>query len=144
MARLLPRAGSIATTCLLFLLCGCAVRGTRTGRGYDTLEQQVCGEDRSTQAEIAVYVRDQSGQPIPGVHVHLIQADASSDVPASLTQGVTDVWGTVTLSAAGDRHYSLLVGPVGFVPEARLLRLERGCAGKISVTLRVLQVEGLS
>ncbi len=104
----------------------------------------MCGEGRSNQGDVAVRVRDQRGQPVPGVHVHLIQADASADAIASVTQGATDATGTVTLSAAGNHYYSLLVGPVGFVPETRLFLLERGCGGGITVTLRVLQVEGLS
>jgi hypothetical protein len=59
-------------------------------------------------------------------------------------QGATDTRGAVTLSAPGNRYYSLLVGPVGFVPEARLFLLEQGCTGTITVTLRVLQADGLS
>lgn len=139
------RGGALATamSCLLLLTCGCAARGTRSGRGYDTLEQRVCGE-ASTQAEVTIRVRDQDGAPIPGVHVHLLQADASADAPASVTQGTTNATGGVTLRAAGNHYYSLLVGPVGFVPEARQFLLEEGCTGTVTLTLRVLQVEGLS
>jgi hypothetical protein len=145
------RHGRLAQLTLgLFLVTSwsCALHGDASGvrvsQGYSEVDEEVCGRESAGHGQVTAIIQDEAGEPIPGVHVHLIQADAARDTAPSVAQAATDETGRVTLLGVGNRYYTVLASAVGFQPEARILLLKADCAGSIRIRLRVIRVEGLS
>jgi hypothetical protein len=138
-------AGVVASLAFLALL-GCSAHRVAAGAasvGYEVLGEENCAAPGEVGV-VTTLVRDEAGAPIPGVHVLLEEATGSRAGGRSSTDTSTDAEGNATLSVPGDHYYTLLVSALGFHPEARQLFLKSGCSGKMGITLRVIQVEGLS
>jgi len=136
-------AGALAFPALL----GCSVHRVAAGAatvGYDVLEEEKCAAPGEPAGVVTTLVRDETGSPIPGVHVLLAEATGPLAGGRATADTSTDAQGSATLSVPGERYYTLLVSALGFYPEARQLLLRSGCSGKLRVTLRVIQTEGLS
>jgi hypothetical protein len=112
-------------------------------RGYAELLNKVC-QPGGTQGQVDVMIHDSANKPIPGIRVQLVQADAKPEVTPTVVHSTTNAAGRASLTSQGNRYYTLLAGPIGFVPEARILFLPAGCTGQLELRLMVLEVEGLS
>jgi hypothetical protein len=126
---------------------GCCLHGKSSGGRlhytYTQVDEEACGLELAGQGQVTAIVQDAEGTAIPGVHVHLIQADAREQVVPTVTACATDRTGGATLLGRGDRYYTLLASALGYGPEARILLLKTGCSGSIHIRLHVVPTEGL-
>ena len=104
---------------------------------YPHLASRTC--DRTgALAAVDVIVHDAEGLAIPGAMAYLLPMQNAATSPAEKTPfGVTDSAGHVTLEGTGGRPYAVTVVLAGFLPTNRVVLLDAGCRGSLTVGLTV-------
>jgi hypothetical protein len=85
----------------------------------------------------AVTVRDELGGAIAGTVVYLLPMDGMT--PASgVISAVTDRLGRARLNAIGGKPYAVVIALSGFTPLSKPILFERGCSGRLGLTLKAM------